>query len=571
MPVVPTTIGHKHVVASGHELATFAAFEVLENGGNAVDAGVAAILSLGVLYSDQVSVAGVAPMMVHHAASGQTVTIDGVGGWPAALDVDAYIERHGGEIPLGVRRTVVPAAPSACLTALERWGTMRFADVAARAAGYASEGFARHAVMVDYITQYADHYRHFSDNVSIWLTDGAPPAVGSLLVQADLGRTLHYLIDQDRAAGDRSAGLEAVRHAFYEGDIASAILRQHREVDGLLSSEDLRDYQARVLPTVTRTFRFGGQNVRIHSCGAWSQGPMMHEALSILDSVDLQALGYGSAAYFHAIAEALKLTLADREAYLGDPEFVDVPLDTLTSTAYGAERARLIDPARALPGMPQPGRVEGVKPYLSPVVVHSERERLPADTSIVAVIDRNGNAFCATPSDTSWDTPVVPGTGLAVSSRGQQSWAVRGHPSCLAPGKRPRLTPNPCFAEVPGKWIMPFGTPGGDQQIQANVQVLLSHLAFGMSLQDAIEAPRLITHSHPDSFAPHAASPGRLTIEGRVPQSVTAALAERGHQVERLADWTHGVAGVCAVRKDVTTGEIQGGADPRRMSRAMGV
>ena len=571
MPVVPATIGHQHVVASGHELATFAAFEILENGGNAVDAGVAAILSLGVLYSDQVSVAGVAPMMIHDAASAQTVTVDGVGGWPAALDVDGYIERHGGEIPLGVRRTVVPAAPSACLTALERWGTMRFSDVAARAAGYASEGFARHPVMVDYITQFADRYRHFPDNVSIWLADGAPPAVGSLLIQADLGRTLHYLIDQDRAAGDRSAGLEAVRHAFYEGDIASAILRQHRELDGILSAQDLRDYQARVLPTVARTFRFNGEDVRIHSCGAWSQGPMMHEALSILDAVDLHGLGYGSDAYFHAIAEALKLTLADREAYLGDPDFVEVPLATLTSAAYGTERARLIDPAHASPGMPMPGRVEGVEPYLSPVVVRTEPERLPGDTSIVTVIDRHGNAFCATPSDTSWDTPVVPGTGLAVSSRGQQSWAVRDHPSCLAPGKRPRLTPNPCFAEVPGRWIMPFGTPGGDQQVQANVQVLLSHLAFGLPLQDAIEAPRLITHSHPDSFVPHAASPGRLTIEGRVAESVTAALAERGHQVERLPDWTHRVAGVCAVRKDQLSGEIYGGADPRRMSRAMGI
>ena len=407
MPVVPATIGHQHVVASGHELATFAAFEILENGGNALDAGVAAILSLGVLYSDQVSVAGVAPMMIHDAASAQTVTVDGVGGWPAALDVDGYIERHGGEIPLGVRRTVVPAAPSACLTALERWGTMRFSDVAARAAGYASEGFARHPVMIDYITQFADRYRNFPDNVSIWLADGAPPAVGSLLIQADLGRTLHYLIDQDRAAGDRLAGLEAVRHAFYEGDIASAILRQHRELDVILSAQELRAYQARVLPTVARTFRFNGEDVRIHSCGAWSQGPMMHEALSILDAVDLHGLGYGSDAYFHAIAEALKLTLADREAYLGDPDFVEVPLATLTSTAYGAERARLIDPTHASPGMPMPGRVEGVEPYLSPVVVRTEPERLPGDTSIVTVIDRHGNAFCATPSDTSWDLSLI--------------------------------------------------------------------------------------------------------------------------------------------------------------------
>ena len=570
MSVVPATIGYQHVVASGHELASLAALEMLEAGGNAVDAGVAAILSLGVLYSDQVSIAGVAPMMVYLADSGETVTLDGLGGWPAALNVDEFISRHGGEIPLGVRRTVVPAAPATCVDALRRWGTMRFADVAKRAASYATDGFARHQVMVDYVSQYADDYRHFPDNVDIWLSGGEVPAVGSLLRQTDLGRTLQFLIDQDLAAPDRLAGLRAVRHAFYEGDIASAILKQHRELDGLLSATDLRDYAPRLLPTVRRRFRLAQQEVEVHSCGAWSQGPMMHEALAIVGQLDLSRLGYGTPAYYHAIAEALKLTLADREAYLGDPDFVDVPVDTLMSDAYAAARAQLIDPQRASPGMPMPGQIAGATPYLSPHIVRSEPERLPADTSIITVIDRFGNAFSSTPSDTSWDTPVVPGTGLAISSRGQQSRAVPGHPACLAPGKRPRLTPNPCFARVPGQWIMPFGTPGGDQQIQANVQVLLSHLQFGMPIQDAIEAPRFITHSQPDSFAPHACSPGRLTIEGRVGDEAVAGLAERGHQVERLADWTHAVAGVCAVRKDERSGEIHGGADPRRMSRAMG-
>ncbi|MBT6274778.1 MAG: gamma-glutamyltransferase family protein, partial [Chromatiales bacterium] len=201
--------------------------------------------------------------------------------------------------------------------------------------------------------------------------------------------------------------------------------------------------------------------------------------------------------------------------------------------------------------------------------VRNEAPRLPADTSIVTIIDAKGNAFACNPSDTSWDTPIVPGTGLAISSRGHQSWAVHGHPSCLAPGKRPRLTPNPCFAVSKGRWIMPFGTPGGDTQVQANLQFLLSHLEFAMPLQDAIEAPRLVTHSHPDSFAPHQASPGRLTIEGRVPEDICDELADRGHDLERLADWTHAVAGVCAVRKNTDTGLIEGGADPRRTSRSM--
>jgi len=164
----------------------------------------------------------------------------------------------------------------------------------------------------------------------------------------------------------------------------------------------------------------------------------------------------------------------------------------------------------------------------------------------------------------------VPGTGLAVSSRGAQSWAIHGHPSCLAPGKRPRLTPNPCFARAPGRWIMPFGTPGGDTQVQANLQMLLNHLAFGMPIQEAIEAPRLMTHSHPNSFAPHEAEPGRVTVEGRIDEDACKRLAARGHRVDRLEDWTHWVAGLCAVKKDLATGQLEAGADPRRWSRAMG-
>jgi len=191
------------------------------------------------------------------------------------------------------------------------------------------------------------------------------------------------------------------------------------------------------------------------------------------------------------------------------------------------------------------------------------------DTSIVAVIDQQGNSFCATPSDPSWDTPVVPGTGLVISSRGSQSRAVAGHPACLAPGKRPRLTPNPCFARVAGRWIMPFGTPGGDTQVQANLQLLLNHLSFKLPLQDAIEAPRLMTHSQPDSFAPNRSAAGRVTVEGRVAESACTALGKRGHKIERVAEWTHWMAGLCAVKKDLRSGQLEAGADPRRGSRAM--
>ncbi len=571
MSVVPISLGHHYAVSAGHDLAALAAFEVLEGGGNAVDAGVAAILTLGVVYSDQVSIAGVAPMIVHLADSGETWTIAGVGGWPRALDVDAFIDAHGGTIPLGLRRTVVPAAPDACLQALARWGTMRYRDVAARAVQYASKGFPRHTVMLDYVRQYADDFRRWPDNVDIWMPGGEVPAPGSRLVQAHLGATLQFLCDEEQAAGDdRAAGFEAVREAFYRGDIATRILAHQREHDGLLAAGDLESFRCQVLPSLSRCLRLNGEEVEVHTCGAWCQGPILLEALATVEGLDMQALGHNSDAYLHTLAEVIKLAFADREAYLGDPDFVDVPIQTLLSEAYAIEQRKRIDPGKASPGMPLPGSIPGRQPYLSPVTVAARPARLPADTSIVAVVDEQGNAFCSTPSDTSWDTPVVPGTGLAVSSRGAQSWAVHGHPSCLAPGKRPRLTPNPCFARAPGRWIMPFGTPGGDTQVQANLQMLLNHLAFGMPIQEAIEAPRLMTHSHPNSFAPHDAEPGRVTVEGRIEEETSERLAARGHRVDRLEDWTHWVAGLCAVKKDLGTGQLEAGADPRRWSRGMG-
>ena len=263
MSVVPVTRGHHYVASTGHELATLAAFEALENGGNAIDAGVAAILTLGVVYSDQVSVAGVAPMIVRLAETGEVVTIAGVGGWPRALDAEAFIERHGGTIPLGVRRTVVPAAPDACIQALERWGTMTFRDVAARAVRYASHGFPRHPVMLDYVRKYADEFRRWPENVAIWMPGGEVPAPGERLVQADLGRVLQFLCDEERAAGDdRMAGLAAVRHAFYRGDIARRILAHQREHDGLLAADDLESFRCQIVPSVSRRFPLGRRGGR---------------------------------------------------------------------------------------------------------------------------------------------------------------------------------------------------------------------------------------------------------------------------------------------------------------------
>ena len=267
----------------------------------------------------------------------------------------------------------------------------------------------------------------------------------------------------------------------------------------------------------------------------------------------------------------MKLSMADRERYYGDPRFIDVPLDTLLSETYAEERRLQIREDEAWPDMPPPGALGSQYGRAAAAAPISAGSPPPSgDTSYCCVVDSDGNIFSATPSDVSWESPIIPGTGFCPSSRGSQSWAVPGHASAVAPGKRPRLTPNPAIAIEPGKWAMPFGTPGGDTQTQGMLQVLLNVKVFGMDLQDAIEAPRFMTHSQPDSFEPHTAFPGKLTVEGRIEEKTSDALAAKGHDIERLPDMTYKTSGVCAITQDMETGILEGGDDPRRMSRAMG-
>lgn len=556
----PVVAGRRHAVSTGHYLASQAAFEILAVGGNAVDAGVAAALVLGVVHSDQVNIAGVAPMIIWMAERGELVTIDGVGHWPAAANAELFRREHDGEVPEGLLRTVVPAAPAAHVAALSRYGTMSFAEVARFALRFAAEGFVMYPFLAEQLVLVAGKNARWPSNSAIYLPGGASPQVGDIFVQSDLARSLQYLIDEETAArgrgADRAAGLAAVHDAFYRGDLMRMITRFHRENGGLLTEQDMMDYQVKLAPAVST--KLG--DLDVHTCGFWSQGPVLAQAINILTGTDFAELGQNSVAYVHLVAEALKLAFADREAYYGDPDVIDLPAERLLSAAYATERRRLIDPARAWPGLPPSGR--GVVP------VSTDAEEFPQagpfDTSHVAVVDRHGNAISICPSDVCSDTVVIPGTGLAPSSRGSQSWAASDHPSSVAPGKRPRLTPNPVMVLQPGKITMPIGSPGGDSQCQAVLQVLLNLTAFGMDPQTAIEAPRFITYSHPDSFAPHPAFPGRLCLEGRFPQEIGEGLSALGHEVVRWPDRLWRAGGVCLVRSEIERGVLEAGADPRR-------
>ncbi|HEX7124278.1 MAG TPA: gamma-glutamyltransferase family protein [Thermodesulfobacteriota bacterium] len=565
----PTVVGRHQAASTGHYLATVAAMRVLDRGGNAVDAGVTASMALAVLQPDIVSFAGVAPTLIYLARESRVVSLAGLGYWPAATDVARLAAVGGASVPEGILRTVVPAAPATHIEALRRFGTISFEEAATPALELARDGFAMYPLLAAGIERNAARLGRYPENARIFRPGGRTPAVGEVFRQPDLARTIDRLIDAERhARGDRDARLAAVHDAFYRGPVAEAIVAYHAREGGFLAAADLAGFACPVEDSIRVRWR----GLEVHACDVWCQGITLLEALAILDGVDLAALGHNSPAYLHTVAEALNLAFADREAYVGDPAFVDVPVAGLLSADYAARQRARIDPGRAFGRMPDPGDPPGAgRAGGTPPGRPGGRRAAPAspDTIYGCVVDRHGNAYSATLSDSAFDTPIVPGTGLAVSSRGSQSRLDPKHPASVRPGKRPRLTPTPGLVLREGRFHLAFGTPGGDIQCQAMLQVLLNLHAFGMAVQQAIEAPRFGTFSFPNSFAPHDYAPGRLYLEAEIPAETASALAALGHDVQRwpVRPWTSG--GVCAVLRDPATGLLHAGADPRREAYAL--
>jgi len=563
-------LGTRHMAAAGHYLAAQAAFQILEAGGNAVDAACAGGIALGVLQCEYVGFGGVAPILVHMADRDETVTIAGLGPWPAMADLNVFNNQYGGVMPKGLLRTVVPAAPDAWITALEGYGTMSYGEVAAAALRFARDGFPTAAIQTSIIRKAEEDYRRWEQNAAIFLPGGKPPEVGDLFVQTDLGRTIAYMIDEERAAlkrGNRAAGLAAARNAFYRGDIAQAMVKFHIDNGGWLRADDLANYRSEVEPAPRTSFN----GAEYFHCGPWCQGPVLAQVLAMLDGMDLTALGaHNSANYIHHLVEVLKLAYADRHNYFGDPRFVTVPMDRLMAPDYIAARRAQVDPERATPGMPAPGDIPGFA--RAPLRPHQEEDFAgQLDTSYVCVVDRHGNAVSATPSDGSAASEIIPGLGFAPSSRGSQSWTDPRIPAVMAPGKRPRLTPSPGLMRRKGEWLMPIGSPGNDVQPQAMLQVMLNQLVWGMSPQDAIDQPRFATSSFPRSSSPHPYSPGLLNLESRIDADTIGELRARGHDVRTWPDWDYLAGGVCMIRADLKRGVMEGASDPRRPTGVAGM
>jgi gamma-glutamyltranspeptidase / glutathione hydrolase len=564
-------MGRRWMVAAGHPLAAQAAARVLEAGGNAIDAGVAAGFTLGVVHPDMVSFAGVAPILVHLGRTGETFEVSGVGPYPKRATAEFFREKCGGQIPVGLLRTVVPAAPDAWCTALERWGTKSFAETVAPALECAEHGFPVSVFSAYQLGRAADKIRRFPTSAAVYLKDGQGPPAGHLLVEAELAQTIKIMVAAEvkSHARGRAGAIRAARDAFYKGEIAQRIADYHAREGGLLATEDMADFSVEVAPALKTSFG----EYEIASCGFWCQGPVLLQMMNLIESYDWRALGHNTPRALHILAEAMKLAFADREAYYGDPLFVKVPADGLLSKEYAKARRALIREDRAWSDLPPAGDPFGLRATANgghgvsgPVSLRPEGS---LDTSYVCVVDAEGNAFSATPSDPGVDSPLIPGVGCVVSPRGSQGWLSPGHPSLVAGGKRPRLTPAPAMVLRDGRAFMPIGTPGGDVQQQAMLQVFLNVTAHGMAPQEAIESPRIATRSFPDSFWPHVHAPGVLEAESRLSAETRAALGALGHSVSPWPDWDWRAGAVCCVVVG-PDGTFRGGADPRRGALAIG-
>ena len=569
----PVIRGTRYMVSAGHYSAALAAARILDAGGNAVDAGVTAGICLNVVQPDLTNLGGVAPILIHSADTSRVTTLSGLGAWPANASIEYFLRNHGGRIPPGIMRTVVPAAIGAWLTALERYGTKTFAEVAAPAIELARTGFPVTTVMRDSLSEPValDAIRQWPSTARVYLdANGDPHAVGTVQKQEDTARFLERLAAAGAGAPTRKDGIRAAYDLFYRGEIAHQIAEFARSLGGWMTVEDLASFEVEEQDAVAVDYR----GYEIYGCGPWCQGPVVLQAMNILEGYDFSRIQHGSAEYYHLIVEALKAAFADRDRYYGDPRFVDVPLDGLLSRQYAATWRERITEGAAAAGMPVPGDPWQFDPATDPgstwTFPQPEPGRDESDTSYVCVIDQDGNAFSATPSDGVVGAPVVEGLGIIMSGRGAQSWLDLKHPAALAPGKRPRLTPNPGLVRRGEDFLMPYGTPGLDVQPQAMVQFLVGLLDYGFDVQDAIERPRVATYSYPGSSDPHPYRPDLLKVEGRIPAEVIARLTEFGHTVEMWPEWS-GVAGsVSAAVRNGATGALAGAADPRRVAYAIG-
>jgi len=583
----PVVRGKRGVVAGGHPLSVEAGLRILQKGGNAVDAGVATILAASVIEFSHFSFGGEVPILIKLKGKNVAV-IEGMGqapmkatreffvaradkrgnDGPAMPDMPTMASAKPGLIPsTGPLAATVPAVLDACVTALDQFGTKSLAEVMQPAIELA-EGFPIDELRVEYIKTRGSVFSQWADARRVFMPNGAVPRVGDIFVQADLARTLRAIAGAESRAlrqtrNGRHLGLMAARDYFYKGPVGQRIGNYMQKNGGLLAAEDLARFKAKLGTPVKSDYR----GYEVYKAGFWTQGPAMVETLNLLEGYDLKAMGHNSTGYIHTVVEALKLGLADRDRYYGDPDFVKIPTAELLSKSYAALRRPLIDKERASLAQ-QPGDPSNMRALLASAQTIGWASSVPEveranDTTCVNVIDKDGNLFSATPSG-AWLPAVVAGdTGVLMGQRLQSALTDPNSPNVVAPGKRPRITLTPTLVLKAGQPFMVLSTPGGDNQDQALLQVLLNVIEFDMNPQEAVEAPRFDTQHYVNSFDDHEFLPGSLNIESRIPEETIDELKHRGHKMKVQSAWGT-LSSPTVIIYNPQTGVSSAGADPRR-------
>ena len=580
----PDIRGTFGAVATTHWLATQTGMAVLERGGNAFDAAVAAGFVLQVVEPHLNGPGGELPAIVLRAGASVPDVICGQGPFPA----DATVERLTGmglrQMPgTGLLPAVVPGVFDGWMLLLRDYGTLKLRDVLSYAIFYAERGFPLVPRIVATIIPAVEYFKtEWPSSGEIWLANGKAPHPDKAFRTPAIAETYRRILAEAEAAGgDRIAQIEAARRAFYRGFVAEAIDRLYRTelMDstgtrhrGLLTGDDLARYAARI----ERPVSIGYHGLDVHKIGPWSQGPMLLQTLRLIEPLDIAAMDPLGLDFVHTLVEALKLGFADREAFYGDPDAVNVPLATLLSTTYADERRKLIGERASIEF--RPGDIGDAKARIARVLAMAGKEKpigpgggeptfapLPpewGDTVHLDVVDAAGNMISATPSG-GWlqGSPVVPGLGFPISTRGQMCWLEHGHPTTLRGGTRPRITLSPTLVTRDGEPYLAIGTPGGDQQEQWTLAVFLRLVHHDMSLQQSVDAPMFQSKHTVQSFHPRAFEAGRVVIEDRFPAATRAALEARGHLLTVEGPWALGR--VCAVGR--WGGFLRAAATPRLM------
>jgi len=551
----PELRGTFGMVASTHWLASAAGMAVLERGGNAFDAAVAAGFALQVVEPHLNGPGGDVPAILYDAKSDDVVVVCGQGPAPQAATIDAFRQRDLKLIPgTGVLPAVVPGAFGGWLLMLERYGTWRLADVLEFAIDFADGGFPVIPSITRVIGEVEEVFRNeWPSSAEVFLP---VPQPGTLLRSPGVARTYRRILEES-GSGSREEEIARARDAWYRGFVAEAVDDFVRMQDGLLTGDDMAAWEATLEPPVSRDYR--GHTV--FKTGPWGQGPVFLQQLALLEGFDLAAAS--PAELVHTVVECAKLAFADREAWYGDPAFAAVPLDLLLSAQYADERRALVDDTAS--GELRPGG-DGARlpsPVAGVVVAGAGEPTRAGDTCHVDVADRWGNLVSATPSGGwLWSSPVVPELGFPLGTRAQMFWLEEGLPNSLEPGKRPRTTLSPSLAFRGGAPYVAFGTPGGDQQDQWSLNMFLQHVDRGLNLQEAIDAPSFDTNHFPSSFYPRDSKPRQIEVEERFGDDVIRELRERGHDVEVTAPWSLGRVSAVAREPD---GLLKAAANPRGM------